>query len=264
MEDDKSEYPAKPNQKVFFGNSTVNASEKTPLVSALFESIAGKYDLMNDLMSLGIHRRWKNAMVANLNPHPSINMVDVAGGTGDIAFRVWEKISQSNKSMNNCKITVCDLTPGMVIHGRDRALDRGIIDGIGFIAANGEDLPIASSSQDAVTNAFGMRNITNLNKSLLEVKRVLKRGGRFLCLEFGGPVRPEISLLYDSYTKKLLPKIGQVITGEGDAYRYLHESINKFPERNTVAKWIEDSGLSRVKTKTYSGGIVTLYSAWRL
>jgi len=261
----ESDATANSTGRVFFGDRVVKSAEKTPLVQAVFDGVADRYDLMNDLMSAGIHRRWKQAMVEVLNPTASIQLADVAGGTGDVAFRVWNWLTRRGRSPSpKCRVTVCDITESMVTRGRNRALNRGIARGIDFIVADAEILPLTSNSQDAVTNAFGIRNVTDPLAALHEVRRVLRRGGRFLCLEFGGPVAPGLDRLYYTYAAQVLPRLGQLVTRQGDSYRYLAESIRRFPDRDVFAEQIEDAGLDRVRTRVLSGGIVTLYSAWRL
>jgi len=264
MNSNKSEAPEGKSHQVFFGDRIVESTQKAHLVRDLFEGVAEHYDLMNDLMSAGIHRRWKQAMVDALNPHQPLTMTDVAGGTGDIAFRVWNRLSKDIKPPRANHITVCDFTEGMVFRGRDRALNEGIAQGIDFIVADAESLPLPDGSQDVVTNAFGIRNITNPAHAFNEARRVLRRGGRLLCLEFGGPVSSGIKPFYEAYASKILPIIGMAIAGNSSAYRYLAESIDRFPDREVVSKWIEGAGFSRVRSRALSGGIATLYSAWRL
>ena len=255
-----------PEGRVYFGDRVVAPDEKPSLVRGVFEDVAGGYDLMNDLMSAGVHRAWKRALVDALNPAAPIRMADVAGGTGDIAFRVWDRLRRSRvrDGAAGSRITVCDLTPAMVARGRDRALDRGIVAGIDFVVGDAQALPFGDHALDAVTNAFGLRNVTDAPAALREVRRVLRRGGRFLCLEFGGPVAPGLAGIVNAYTERVLPVVGAAVLGNGDAYRYLAESIRRFPARGVVANWMEDAGLNRVRTRPLSGGIATLYSAWRL
>ena len=233
---------------------------------AVFEAVAGRYDLMNDLMSGGIHRLWRHALVDALNPAAPLALADVAGGTGDIALRVWDRLSSrvEDPAQAGCRIVVCDLTEAMVERGRDRALDHGVARGIEFVVGAAEALPLPAASQDAVTIAFGIRNMTDRAAALGEAKRVLRRGGRLLCLEFGGPVLPGLDRLYDAYTAWALPPLGHAVTGHADAYRYLAESIREFPDRDAFAAEMAAAGLDRVRPRPLSGGIATLYSAWRL
>jgi demethylmenaquinone methyltransferase/2-methoxy-6-polyprenyl-1,4-benzoquinol methylase len=247
----------------FFGDGTVPLGEKQGLVRDVFRSVAGRYDLMNDLMSGGIHRLWKNQMVNWLNPQGPMNIVDVAGGTGDIAFRMWKRLHRATSAPDqDSTITVCDLTEDMVRVGRDRAFDHGITGGIEWITGDAQSLPLADESQDAYTIAFGIRNVTDLDAALAEARRVLRWGGRFLCLEFSSPVVPGLDLAYRAYSATL-PWLGQAVTGDGDAYRYLIESIAKFPSRDDFAQRIEAAGLGNVSNRSLSGGIAALHSAWR-
>lgn len=244
----------------FFGDRVVPAAEKAGLVRELFASVAARYDLMNDLMSGGIHRLWKSEMVDWLNPSAPFHLADIAGGTGDIAFRVHDRL----KGNPGGAITVVDLTAAMLDVGRDRALDRGIVDSVRFVAGNAESLPLPDASQDACTNAFGLRNVTHMDAALAEVVRVLRFGGRFVALEFGGPVQPGLDSMYDAYSQHVLPRMGQMVSGKGSAYQYLVDSIRNFPDRAEVAGRMEAAGLAQVRTRALAGGIATLYSGWRL
>jgi demethylmenaquinone methyltransferase/2-methoxy-6-polyprenyl-1,4-benzoquinol methylase len=250
--------------QVFFGDRVVGRGEKAPLVRDVFARVASRYDLMNDLMSGGIHRAWKRAMVGALNPAPPFHMVDVAGGTGDIALKSWERIARRGGTAADSRVVVCDLTESMVGVGRDRALDRGIASGVDFVVGDAQALPFADASQDAVTIAFGIRNVADPDVALSEARRILRHGGRFLCLEFGGPVAPGIDPLYRLYGDHVLPRLGQTVSGEGDAYRYLVESIRRFPGREDFAASVAAAGLGNVHMRTFFGGIATLYSAWRI
>src|SRR5690242_1536245 len=200
-----------------FGFERVPLEEKPRRVRRVFESVASRYDLMNDLMSGGIHRFWKWEMIRRLNPRPGQRLLDVAGGTGDIAERF---VATSGTSA-----IVCDVNQAMVETGRDRAIDRGRISEIAWICGDAEALPIASGSVDAVTIAFGLRNVTHMEAALAEMRRVLKPGGRFLCLEFSPVSTPGLARLYDLYSFNILPRIGAVVTGDREAYQYLVESI---------------------------------------
>ena len=247
----------------FFGDRTVPLGGKQGMVRDVFRSVAGRYDLMNDLMSGGIHRLWKTQMVNWLNPQGPMDIVDVAGGTGDIAFRMWKRLNNgSSRGDQTSTITVCDLTEDMVRVGRDRALDHGIMGGIDWVTGDAQSLPLADESQDAYTIAFGIRNVTDLDAALAEARRVLRWGGRFLCLEFSSPVVPGLDMAYRAYSATL-PWLGQAITGDGEAYRYLIESIAKFPSRDPFARRIEAAGFGTVSGRPLSGGIAALHSAWR-
>ena len=226
----------------------------------VFASVAERYDLMNDLMSAGIHRLWKSAMIDRLRPRADMAFLDLAGGTGDIAFRILERLAPEMPA----RLVVCDLTPDMIGVGRDRALDRGIVHGIEWVCGDAEALPLPASSVDAVTIAFGLRNVTHIEAALAEARRVLKPGGRFLCLEFSHVVLPVLATLYDRYSFTVLPMLGQLVTGDADAYRYLVESIRRFPAQAELARMIEAAGMEQVRVRNLSGGITALHSAWRL
>ncbi|HIC81133.1 MAG TPA: class I SAM-dependent methyltransferase [Kiloniellaceae bacterium] len=261
-------------ERAHFGYREVAAAEKAPLVQGLFQSVAGRYDLMNDLMSGGIHRLWKSTMIDWLDPRPGLHLLDTAGGTGDIALRVWERLGaragddQADENLGSGRasscITVCDLTPGMLAVGRDRALDRGILGGIAWVCGDAECLPLPDSSVNAYTIAFGLRNVTHIDQALREARRVLKPGGRFLCLEFSRVVVPLFSDLYDRYSFKVLPAMGAAVAGDRDAYVYLAESIRRFPPQEDLAAMMAAAGLSQVRFRNLSGGIAALHSGWRI
>jgi demethylmenaquinone methyltransferase/2-methoxy-6-polyprenyl-1,4-benzoquinol methylase len=243
-----------------FGFRRVPEEDKAPLVRAVFDSVAGRYDLMNDLMSAGIHRWWKAEMVAWLNPRPGQRLVDVAGGTGDIARRALPKL----KPETGGQIIVCDATFDMLETGRARAIDDGILAGIEWLCGDAEHLPFADRSFDLYTIGFGLRNVTRLERALAEAHRVLKPGGRFLCLEFTPAVTPILQPFYDLYSFQFLPLLGQIVTGDRDAYAYLVESIRRFPPQSELSELIAAAGLERVKFRNLTGGIAALHSAWRL
>ncbi len=244
-----------------FGFRTVKPAEKPWLVRGVFESVASRYDLMNDLMSAGIHRLWKASMVDWLQPRADQSFVDVAGGTGDIATRI---MSRTGDSVRRPRVVVCDLTPSMLAVGRDRAIDRGILAGIDWVAGDAESLPFADRSFDAYTIAFGLRNVTRIDHALAEARRVIKPGGRFLCLEFSQVIVPLLDRIYDLYSFRVLPALGEMVAGDRDAYQYLVESIRRFPNQGALAELIGEAGLSRVKVRNLSGGIAALHSAWRI
>jgi len=243
-----------------FGFRRVPEDEKAPLVRAIFDSVAPRYDLMNDLMSGGIHRWWKAEMIAWLNPRPAQRLVDVAGGTGDVACRALPKL----KPETGGQAVVCDATFEMLETGRARAIDDGILGGIEWLCGDAEQLPLADRSADLYTIAFGLRNVTRIERALAEARRVLKPGGRFLCLEFTPAVSPVLQPLYDLYSFQILPLLGQIVTGDRDAYSYLVESIRRFPAQSELAELIAAAGLERVKFRNLTGGIAALHSAWRL
>ncbi|MGF1639520.1 MAG: class I SAM-dependent methyltransferase [Rhodospirillales bacterium] len=238
-----------------FGFRTVASGDKSTLVRGVFDSVARRYDLMNDLMSGGVHRLWKTAMIDRLNPRPGMRVLDVGGGTGDIAFRILERAAAS--------VTVLDINREMLTVGRDRARQSERMGGIVWICGDAERLPIADASVDAYTIAFCIRNVTDVAAALREARRVLKPGGHFLCLEFSriavGPLEP----LYDAYSFRVLPAIGRAVAGDADAYRYLAESIRRFPAQDEFARMIGEAGLSLVRYRNLSGGICALHTAWR-
>jgi demethylmenaquinone methyltransferase/2-methoxy-6-polyprenyl-1,4-benzoquinol methylase len=243
-------------EKVSFGFRDVLPGEKTEMVHGVFASVAGKYDLMNDLMSLGIHRLWKNTMLDWLAPRPGQTLVDVGGGTGDITFRWLQR--------GGGPVQVVDYSPEMIAVGRDRAIDRGILDGITWTVGNAEELPIETSSVDVYASAFCLRNVARLDRALAEAKRVLKPGGRFMCLEFSHLIIPALVEAYDAWSFKVLPALGERVAADRESYVYLAESIRKFPDQDTFAAMIRDAGLEQVKVRNLSAGIAALHSAWRL
>ena len=256
-----------------FGFRTVNAAEKQGMVRDVFDSVASKYDIMNDLMSGGVHRLWKARMIDWLNPRPGQRFLDVAGGTGDIAFRILDRAnarlqhdakSRDEGHADPAQVTVCDINQEMLKVGRARALDAGRVSGLDWVCGNAESLPFPDAHFDAYTIAFGIRNVTYIDKALREARRVLKPGGRFLCLEFSKVVVPGMDEIYDVYSFTLLPKIGKLVAKDEESYRYLAESIRKFPNQDTFAAMIRDAGLGSVKVRNLSGGIAALHSAWRI
>ncbi|MET3661850.1 bifunctional demethylmenaquinone methyltransferase/2-methoxy-6-polyprenyl-1,4-benzoquinol methylase UbiE [Aquamicrobium ahrensii] len=243
-----------------YGFRQVGAGEKQPLVNEVFHKVANRYDLMNDLMSAGMHRVWKDAMIAWLNPpkRPGWKVLDVAGGTGDIAFRIIEA------SQRNAHATVLDINGSMLQVGRERAEKKGLSAHLDFVEANAEELPFADATFDAYTIAFGIRNVPRIDVALSEAFRVLKPGGRFLCLEFSDVDMPLLDRVYDAWSFNAIPKIGQMVTGDGEPYAYLVESIRKFPDQNNFARMIGSAGFERVSFRNYSGGIAALHSGWKL
>ncbi|WP_163272238.1 bifunctional demethylmenaquinone methyltransferase/2-methoxy-6-polyprenyl-1,4-benzoquinol methylase UbiE [Chelativorans alearense] len=243
-----------------FGFRQVGEGEKQGLVDAVFHRVANRYDLMNDVMSAGLHRVWKDAMVAWLSPpkRRAFKALDVAGGTGDIAFRIVEA------SGGQADVTVLDINGSMLAVGRERAEKRGIGANLTFVEANAEELPFPASSFDAYTIAFGIRNVPQIGKALSEAFRVLKPGGRFLCLEFSDVGMPLLDKVYDAWSFHAIPRIGQVVTGDGEPYRYLVESIRKFPNQENFAAMMREAGFSRVAWRDYSGGIAALHSGWKI
>jgi demethylmenaquinone methyltransferase/2-methoxy-6-polyprenyl-1,4-benzoquinol methylase len=243
-----------------FGFRDVPEAEKEGLVREVFSSVAKRYDLMNDLMSAGVHRLWKDAMVEWLNPQPGWRTIDVAGGTGDIAFRIAESVRARG---GEASILVCDINAQMVGEGVRRAEAKGER-AIEWITGDAEKLPVPDASFDAYTIAFGIRNVTHIDRALAEARRVLKPGGRFLCLEFSRVEAPGLDALYDTYSFEVLPRLGRLVADDEAAYRYLAESIRRFPPQARFARMIEKAGLSRVKIRNLAGGIAALHSAWRI
>ncbi|VBB69840.1 Ubiquinone/menaquinone biosynthesis methyltransferase UbiE [invertebrate metagenome] len=244
-----------------FGSQTVTAERKATLVQGVFSSVATRYDLMNDLMSGGVHRLWKDAFIHWLRLRANMTLLDVAGGTGDIAFRILHHLRAGGKEG---RVIVCDLTPEMLVIGRNRAIDSGFVTGIEWICGNAELLPFPDCSIDAYTIAFGLRNITHIDTALTEARRVLKPGGRFLCLEFSHVILPHLRFLYDHYSFTVLPALGGIVTGDRHSYQYLVESIRRFPDQLTLCQRMKMAGLSLVKYRNLSGGIAAMHSAWRI
>jgi demethylmenaquinone methyltransferase/2-methoxy-6-polyprenyl-1,4-benzoquinol methylase len=242
--------------RTHFGFADVARGDKAGMVRSVFDSVAPRYDLMNDLMSAGVHRLWKDALIDWLCPRCNMHLLDVAGGTGDIAFRFLKA--------GGGRVSVCDINERMVSGGRDRALDRGLVDGIDWCVGDAEALPLPARALDAYTIAFGLRNVTDPAAALTEAYRVLKPGGRFLCLEFSHVVLPWLADLYDRYSFSVLPWIGQAVAQDRDAYRYLVESIRRFPEQPALAAMMTEAGFARATWRNMSGGIVAMHSGWRL
>jgi demethylmenaquinone methyltransferase / 2-methoxy-6-polyprenyl-1,4-benzoquinol methylase len=243
-----------------FGFRDVPEAEKEGLVREVFSSVAARYDLMNDLMSAGVHRIWKDAMVEWLNPRPGWQVLDVAGGTGDIAFRIAD---MARLRGGEASVTVCDINASMLGEGVRRAAEKNE-NAIQWVCGDAEKLPVPDNHFDAYTIAFGIRNVTHLDAALREAYRVLKPGGRFLCLEFSRVEVPGLDTLYDAYSFKLLPKIGGMVAGDEASYRYLAESIRRFPPQAEFSRMIAAAGLSQVKVRNLSGGIAAMHSAFKI
>ncbi len=246
---------------VAFGFRRVGEEEKQGLVNEVFSKVAERYDQMNDLMSGGLHRLWKDDLAAMLNPPRNagrFHHLDVAGGTGDVAFRIVRA-----GGPNVC-VTVADISKEMVAEGRKRATAEGLLDRCAFSVGNAEALPFPDKSFDGYTIAFGIRNVTHIDKALAEAYRVLKAGGRFLCLEFSQVDVPLLDRIYDAYSFTVIPAVGKVVTGDGHPYRYLVESIRTFPKQDAFKAMIEAAGFSRVSYRNLTGGVVAIHSGWRL
>ena len=244
-----------------FGEQTVPLADKQSMVDGVFHSVARRYDLMNDLMSGGLHRTWKDALVTAVNPSRSekeFAVLDLAGGTGDVAFRVVEAGGPGTR------VTVCDINAEMLAVGRERAARRGHDNAVTFEQGNAEQLPYPDRSFDCATIAFGIRNVPRIERALSEAHRVLRIGGRFLCLEFSSVDVPGIDRLYELYSFQVIPRIGQALTGDREAYQYLVELIRKFPKPPVFAKMIEAAGFRRVSFTPMTAGVVALHSGWKL
>jgi demethylmenaquinone methyltransferase/2-methoxy-6-polyprenyl-1,4-benzoquinol methylase len=244
-----------------FGFREIPLGEKQALVDDVFHKVARRYDLMNDLMSAGLHRAWKDALVTAINPPKSnrdFTLLDVAGGTGDVSFRTIAAGGAGTRA------TVADINAGMLAVGRERAHAQALDDVVRFVDANAEALPFPDKSFDAVSIAFGIRNVPRIDVALAEMQRVLRIGGRFLCLEFSNVDVPGLDALYELYSFNVVPALGRAVVGDAEPYRYLVESIRRFPRPNAFAEMIRAAGLRRVSHRLMSGGIVALHSGWRL
>lgn len=240
--------------KVSFGYESVDPQEKTRRVGGVFSRVARRYDLMNDLMSGGMHRHWKNQFVRRLKPRKGETILDMAGGTGDIAFRIAESGAQ---------VTVADINPDMLKVGIGRARQRGI-EGLVWAEENAETLTFPDLTFDAYTIAFGIRNVTHIDKALAEAHRVLRIGGRFFCLEFSTPTWPGFREVYDAYSHHVVPKLGKAVANDEASYRYLVESIRRFPSMPEFAAMIELAGFAQVRIEPILGGAVAIHSGWKI
>jgi demethylmenaquinone methyltransferase/2-methoxy-6-polyprenyl-1,4-benzoquinol methylase len=252
--DEKPPLEAPSMDKVNFGDELVSPEEKTRRVGGVFTSVARNYDLMNDLMSGGMHRLWKDRFVAKVKPRPGEQILDMAGGTGDIAFRMAAK---------GALVTVSDINPDMLAVGMERAEKRGI-SGLAWQVENAEKLSFADSSFDAYTIAFGIRNVTDIPAALREAHRVLKRGGRFYCLEFSTSEWPGFGEIYDRYSQHLIPRIGKAVAKDEESYRYLVESIRRFPRMETFKAMIGEAGFKSTSVEPILGGLVAIHGGWKI
>jgi demethylmenaquinone methyltransferase/2-methoxy-6-polyprenyl-1,4-benzoquinol methylase len=242
--------------QVDFGYRQVGRGEKAGMVRAVFDSVAPRYDLMNDLMSLGVHRAWKHVFITALDPRPRHMLLDLAGGTGDISFG-W-------LNRGGGPAILSDVNQSMLRVGVDRAIGRGLIFGLLPLVADAEHIPLPDRSVDRVSIAFGLRNCTDKLQVLREARRVLKPGGRFLCLEFSRLRVAALQPLYDAWSFKVLPRMGQIAAGDSESYVYLAESIRTFPDQKRLTSMMTDSGFSRVTARDLSGGIAAIHAGWRL
>jgi demethylmenaquinone methyltransferase/2-methoxy-6-polyprenyl-1,4-benzoquinol methylase len=244
-----------PATTVDFGFRSVDPAEKAGMVRAVFDSVAPRYDLMNDLMSLGVHRAWKRDFVAALQPSATQLLLDLAGGTGDITFG-WRRRGGGPAILS-------DINAAMLGVGRDRAAGRGLSD-ISFLVADAEALPLPDRSVDVVSIAFGLRNVTDKARALAEARRVLRPGGRFACLEFSRVQVAALAPMYDAWSFRVLPRMGKLVAGDADSYQYLAESIRMFPDQATLAGMMETAGLSQVRFRNLTGGIAAIHTGRRL
>ncbi|KAM9331123.1 2-methoxy-6-polyprenyl-1,4-benzoquinol methylase, mitochondrial [Gastrophryne carolinensis] len=279
-------------KETHFGFQTVSEEEKGNRVYHVFESVAQSYDLMNDTMSLGIHRLWKDWLIHHMNPTPGTQLLDVAGGTGDIAFRFlnyiraqrekqirnrmdsrqnlsWSDISKEYSqdpqgSLMGSRAVICDINKEMLKVGKDKLLQQGYSEGLSWVAGDAEELPFADEKFDVYTIAFGIRNVTHIDKALEEAYRVLKPGGRFLCLEFSQVNNPLLAKLYDLYSFQVIPVMGEVIAGDWKSYQYLVESIRRFPPQEEFKEMIEDAGFFKVRYHNLTSGVVAVHSGFKL
>ncbi|MBT0781763.1 bifunctional demethylmenaquinone methyltransferase/2-methoxy-6-polyprenyl-1,4-benzoquinol methylase UbiE [Paracoccus sp. pheM1] len=245
------------SKQTHFGFRTVAETDKAGLVHGVFSRVASRYDVMNDLMSGGIHRIWKTAMMDWLAPRDGQHLLDVAGGTGDIAFRFLERAP-------GARVTVCDMTESMLVEGRKRAEAGQLASRLAWVTGDAMQLPFADDSFDRYTISFGIRNVTRIPDALAEARRVLRPGGRLMVLEFSQMPVPMLQWLYDRYSFNVIPVMGQIVANDRDSYQYLVESIRKFPDQETFAAMIREAGFGRVQWRNLSMGIAALHSGWKL
>lgn len=253
-----------PENTIDFGFETIPEAEKVGRVKGVFDSVASSYDLMNDAMSVGIHRLWKNMTITRLNPQPGERLLDVAGGTGDLARRFIRAADEVRlrRGGSPASAVICDINDQMLLAGLDPVKDAGL--DLTRICGNAEALPFDDAQFDAVTIAFGIRNVTDRMAALGEFRRVLKPGGRLAVLEFSTPPAHIIRAFYDAYSFAVIPRLGQVLAGDRDSYQYLVESIRKFPKQEVFAEMIRDAGFSTVSYQDYSAGIAALHTGWKI
>ena len=244
--------------KTHFGFKQVDADKKESLVAEVFSSVAGKYDIMNDVMSFGIHRIWKKIAMAHTGLKKGMHALDIAGGTGDLTIQMSKQVGATGE------VIISDINPAMLEQGRRRLIDKGVAGNVKFVEANAEELPFEDNSFNCVTIAFGLRNVTNKDKALKEMHRVLKPGGRLLVLEFSKPVVPGLDKIYDVYSFKILPFMGKIIADDEESYRYLAESIRMHPDQATLKAMMVEAGFERCTYHNMTGGIVALHKGFKL
>ena len=257
----------KPDETIDFGFEDVKASEKASRVRGVFDSVAKNYDVMNDAMSFGVHRIWKDMTMARVNPQPGETLLDVAGGTGDLSRRFLKraKAVQLRRGGAHAAAIVCDINAEMLLAGQAKDFDdRGQPLNLTRICGDAQTLPLADNSVDVITIAFGIRNVTDRPMALADMHRVLRRGGRFFCLEFSTPPARWLSTLYDMYSFNVIPPMGGMIAGDSDSYKYLVESIRKFPRQQAFADMMSEAGFSRVSWTDFSGGVAALHQGWKI
>uniref|UniRef100_A0A1A7Y901 2-methoxy-6-polyprenyl-1,4-benzoquinol methylase, mitochondrial n=2 Tax=Iconisemion striatum TaxID=60296 RepID=A0A1A7Y901_9TELE len=276
------------DRSTHFGFETVSEAEKAKRVYKVFENVAQKYDVMNDAMSLGVHRLWKDMLLHVMHPQPGARLLDVAGGTGDITFRFldyvryqmerqkrrdalsgqspsWQDVSETSEGRpQESSAVVCDINKEMLKVGKQKADSMGIVSGLSWVVGDAEELPFDDDQFDIYTIAFGIRNVTRIDQALQEALRVLKPGGRFMCLEFSKVTNPVLARLYDAYSFQVIPVLGEVIAGDWKSYQYLVESIRKFPDQEEFKGLIEDAGFCCVQHYNLTGGVVALHSGFKL
>jgi demethylmenaquinone methyltransferase/2-methoxy-6-polyprenyl-1,4-benzoquinol methylase len=245
-------------QKTHFGYRDVDTAAKAGMVGQVFDSVASKYDVMNDLMSFGVHRLWKRFTLDQSGVRPGQAVLDIAGGTGDLAGQFSKRVG------NDGFVVLADINASMLFTGRDKLLDNGLIDNLDYTQANAEDLPFADDSFDCITIAFGLRNVTDKDKALRSMNRVLKPGGRLLVLEFSKPVLPILSKAYDAYSFAALPMMGRLIANDAESYRYLAESIRMHPDQETLKEMMDQAGFAKTKYHNLTGGIVALHKGYKV
>lgn len=248
----------KDQRTTHFGYREVGVDEKASHVARVFDSVASRYDVMNDLMSFGIHRLWKRLTIERAGVRPGHSVLDIAGGTGDLTLKFSRLVGPRGR------VVLADINDSMLRVGRDKLIDQGVGGNVEYVQANAEALPFPDSTFDCITIAFGLRNVTDKDAALRSMTRVLKPGGRLLVLEFSKPGNPLLSKIYDDYSFHLLPRMGQMVAGDADSYRYLAESIRMHPDQETLKEMMEDAGLERVEYTNLTGGIVALHRGIKL